>query len=138
MKKEKEQKTCPVCFDDAKCKHQAKISSCKHKFCFDCIFYWGTKCKNVCPLCKQKFNTIVKVDCKTNEEKIFDIPDTDVFKVVEIPEEEDMTQLQYLCEICNHEILHDDQVISCDCENCLNLHDANEDQDIKYTHFTCA
>ena len=140
IQKEKAERTCPVCFDDANCKHQAKIACCKHKFCFDCIFYWGTKCKNVCPLCKKKYNTIVKVDYKTNAEKIFDIPDTDIFTLEQesFNTEEDSQAYAISCEICNQEIFQDEQVISCDCEKCLNLSDSHNEGDILYTHFTCA
>lgn len=41
-----------------------KLDTCTHVFCFDCIKDWSGV-TNECPLCKRRFNQIVKV--KWNE-----------------------------------------------------------------------
>ncbi|KAF1334881.1 Phd and ring finger domain-containing protein 1, partial [Globisporangium splendens] len=40
---------------------QGFLPSCEHKFHFECIVTWS-KVTNLCPLCKQKFNTVARVD----------------------------------------------------------------------------
>ena len=47
-----------------------QVGLLRHKFCFDCIFNWGTKEENLCPLCKQKFNSILKKDENGDSQKI--------------------------------------------------------------------
>lgn len=37
----------------------AKLDSCEHAFCFNCISEWS-KVTNKCPLCKERFDQITK------------------------------------------------------------------------------
>lgn len=41
-------------------KEMGKLDACTHVFCFDCIKDWSDV-TNECPLCKRRFNEIVKV-----------------------------------------------------------------------------
>lgn len=52
---------CSICYENIK--DQGKLDSCVHLFCFECIFKWS-KQANVCPICKQRFNAIEKVDVR--------------------------------------------------------------------------
>ncbi len=54
--------TCRICLEDLEKNNECKIECCSHRFCYDCIFNWSTKEENLCPLCKQKFNSILKKD----------------------------------------------------------------------------
>ena len=54
--------TCPICLDCPSSLHElATISSCTHKFCFECIGTWA-KTENRCPCCKARFRTIDRVE----------------------------------------------------------------------------
>ncbi|XP_052872757.1 E3 ubiquitin-protein ligase Topors-like [Anopheles cruzii] len=47
---------CAICL--GKCRQKAYANSCRHQFCFRCLLEWS-KVKPECPLCKQRFNSIV-------------------------------------------------------------------------------
>lgn len=49
---------CNVCFDKI---HTYGLINCGHIYCFNCISNWANQ-TNRCPLCKQKFNVIKKID----------------------------------------------------------------------------
>ena len=54
------------------------VLECGHKFCYPCIMDWS-KVNNHCPLCKMKFNQVIKIDKKQkiegqNGEKVGFIP----------------------------------------------------------------
>ncbi|XP_035910503.1 E3 ubiquitin-protein ligase Topors-like [Anopheles stephensi] len=54
---------CAICL--GKCRQRAFTNSCKHQFCFRCLLEWS-KVKPECPLCKQRFFSIVyykSMDC---------------------------------------------------------------------------
>uniref|UniRef100_A0A182M9Y0 E3 ubiquitin-protein ligase Topors n=1 Tax=Anopheles culicifacies TaxID=139723 RepID=A0A182M9Y0_9DIPT len=54
---------CAICL--GKCRQRAYTNSCKHQFCFRCLLEWS-KVKPECPLCKQRFFSIVyykSIDC---------------------------------------------------------------------------
>uniref|UniRef100_A0A182TIJ5 RING-type E3 ubiquitin transferase n=1 Tax=Anopheles melas TaxID=34690 RepID=A0A182TIJ5_9DIPT len=54
---------CAICL--GKCRQPAFANSCKHQFCFRCLLEWS-KVKPECPLCKQRFLSIVyykSIDC---------------------------------------------------------------------------
>uniref|UniRef100_K3WGG7 RING-type domain-containing protein n=1 Tax=Globisporangium ultimum (strain ATCC 200006 / CBS 805.95 / DAOM BR144) TaxID=431595 RepID=K3WGG7_GLOUD len=52
---------CCICQDIVELLAQGFLPSCEHKFHFECIVTWS-KVTNLCPLCKQKFNTVTRVD----------------------------------------------------------------------------
>jgi len=43
----------------------AKLNSCTHVFCFDCIKEWSIV-TNECPYCKQRFSEITKYNIEEN------------------------------------------------------------------------
>ncbi|XP_053674417.1 E3 ubiquitin-protein ligase Topors-like [Anopheles nili] len=62
---------CAICL--GKCRQRAYTNSCKHEFCFQCLLEWS-KVKPECPLCKQRFCSIVhhKTDGFVEELKLPD------------------------------------------------------------------
>jgi len=52
-----EKLTCCICFEPVKTR--GALNSCKHAFCFDCIYEWS-KASNTCPCCKLRFTSLVK------------------------------------------------------------------------------
>ena len=48
---------CAICMDSKQKEKIAKINSCDHTYCTDCIKSWS-KHSNTCPICKQEFNMI--------------------------------------------------------------------------------
>lgn len=50
---------CAVCLNNKQNDIIARIDSCSHTFCFDCILEWS-KVRSICPLCKQAFNIITR------------------------------------------------------------------------------
>ena len=60
---------------------EAKIESCTHIFCYDCIKQWSTQ-KNQCPNCRMWFNKILsKAEGCSN----FEV-ETEVPNIIEQPE----------------------------------------------------
>lgn len=53
-----EGEACGICLSD-EVKEQGKLDCCDHFFCFQCIMEWG-KVESKCPMCKQRFSTIVR------------------------------------------------------------------------------
>uniref|UniRef100_A0A182PNF2 RING-type E3 ubiquitin transferase n=1 Tax=Anopheles epiroticus TaxID=199890 RepID=A0A182PNF2_9DIPT len=54
---------CAICL--GKCRQPAFANTCNHQFCFRCLLEWS-KVKPECPLCKQRFLSIIyykSVDC---------------------------------------------------------------------------
>ena len=49
---------------------KANISCCDHSFCFECIEKWAKKYSNNCPVCKLKFNKIIRTDKTGKTEEI--------------------------------------------------------------------
>ncbi|ETN59232.1 hypothetical protein AND_009153 [Anopheles darlingi] len=47
---------CAICL--GKCRQKAFTNSCRHQFCFPCLLEWS-KVKPECPLCKQRFASIL-------------------------------------------------------------------------------
>ncbi|CAN6810756.1 unnamed protein product [Brassica oleracea] len=68
MAEEEEMDTCPICFKT--CVDVSHPSSCRHKFCLDCIKKWqSTKTSThvVCPMCKRESKALVyNYDCNTS------------------------------------------------------------------------
>lgn len=54
---DKEEEKCPICL--TKITYKTGINSCKHYFCFRCIYKW-TKEKNKCPLCRKTYRKFLK------------------------------------------------------------------------------
>ncbi|OWZ17617.1 hypothetical protein PHMEG_0008428 [Phytophthora megakarya] len=52
---------CCICQDVVDILKQGHLSSCDHRFHFDCIVAWA-KVTNLCPLCKTKFNAVTRQD----------------------------------------------------------------------------
>jgi hypothetical protein len=59
MPEERKKETCTICIEDIDHAKEARIDGCAHKFCFECIHSWASKCENTCPNCKVKFKKIV-------------------------------------------------------------------------------
>ncbi len=51
--------TCSICYDAVQIR--GKLNCCDHLFCFGCIETWS-KDSNACPLCKNKFRSVTKVE----------------------------------------------------------------------------
>ena len=79
MSEKQKKDTCTICIDEITPKKEAKIDSCSHKFCFECIQSWALKSENSCPNCKKKFHkiiykndnydeTILNINNKSNDE----------------------------------------------------------------------
>lgn len=49
--------SCPICLDTVKKTELAKINSCTHIFCNECIVEWSSR-SNTCPVCRSRFNSI--------------------------------------------------------------------------------
>ena len=82
---------CPICIEQIK--FESRLENCIHKFCFECIHCWATQSKNLCPMCKQKFNKIIKMKDDMTGEEIIEVDDLDVDAVEE--------QENLNCRICN-------------------------------------
>ncbi|ETI48148.1 hypothetical protein F443_07775 [Phytophthora nicotianae P1569] len=54
---------CCICQDVVDILKQGHLSSCDHRFHFDCIIAWA-KVTNLCPLCKTKFNSVTRQDAQ--------------------------------------------------------------------------
>jgi hypothetical protein len=54
---------CCICMCDVDPPDLAHINGCDHKFCFGCIEKWAER-ENSCPLCKQRFTKIDRVNKK--------------------------------------------------------------------------
>jgi len=55
---------CAICLD--KISVRGVLDSCQHDFCYDCIYKWSAS-SNTCPLCKNRFNSISKVQPPSNK-----------------------------------------------------------------------
>ena len=66
----KKKETCTICIEEIKYVTEARIDSCDHKFCFECIKAWADKCENSCPNCKKKFKVIIVRDVLENDLEI--------------------------------------------------------------------
>lgn len=56
---------CCICLDSIGNNDRVRITSCRHKFHYSCIKEWSKK-ENTCPLCKRRFNFIVRNRVKEN------------------------------------------------------------------------
>ncbi|KAG3119591.1 hypothetical protein PI124_g2256 [Phytophthora idaei] len=54
---------CCICQDVVDILKQGHLSSCDHRFHYDCIVAWA-KVTNLCPLCKTKFNSVTRQDAQ--------------------------------------------------------------------------
>ncbi len=68
-KTKKSHKTCCICLETISKKKEARITSCRHRYCKTCIRKWS-KIDNRCPQCKRRFNWIIGVQNK-RKEKVF-------------------------------------------------------------------
>ena len=59
-------KTCCICIETIKPEKEARITSCRHRYCKKCIRKWS-KVNNRCPQCKRRFNWIIDVKRKKKE-----------------------------------------------------------------------
>ncbi|KAG7393974.1 hypothetical protein PHYPSEUDO_000151 [Phytophthora pseudosyringae] len=57
---------CCICQDVVDALKQGHLSSCDHRFHFDCIVAWA-KVTNLCPLCKTKFTAVTRQDAQGAE-----------------------------------------------------------------------
>ncbi|MCL7025740.1 hypothetical protein MKW94_004809 [Papaver nudicaule] len=76
---ESEDNICGICFSEEDGKSiKGSIDSCNHYFCFVCIMEWS-KCESRCPLCKQRFNTIIRPpkDELFINQRVVDVPTRD-------------------------------------------------------------
>jgi hypothetical protein len=59
---------CVICLGCIPKGDYAKLNSCSHHFCFNCINEWSKNC-SACPLCKKKFTQITHYNKKGKIEK---------------------------------------------------------------------
>ncbi|GMI62309.1 hypothetical protein ScalyP_jg5323 [Parmales sp. scaly parma] len=55
---------CSVCMEPPPPLELTKLNNCPHLFCFDCIDSWAKE-ENTCPLCKERFTTLTRVNKKS-------------------------------------------------------------------------
>ena len=65
-KTKKSSKTCCICLDTISIRKEARITSCRHRYCKKCIRKWS-RIDNRCPQCKRRFNWIIGVQNKRKE-----------------------------------------------------------------------
>lgn len=65
-KTKKSSKTCCICLDTITIRKEARITSCRHRYCKKCIRKWS-RIDNRCPQCKRRFNWIIGVKDKRKE-----------------------------------------------------------------------
>ena len=58
-----QEERCPICLGWTK--SATRPSNCNHIFCNFCLKEWN-KQSNKCPVCRQKFKRLIKVDISTN------------------------------------------------------------------------
>jgi len=63
-----EQEACCICLTPPLPGDVASVNGCDHVFCFDCIEKWAER-ENTCPLCKQRFTKIDRVNKKKRRTK---------------------------------------------------------------------
>ena len=111
-KQEENSKICPICICETNIIN-AKINSCGHIFCFDCLFEWS-KITNKCPLCKSEFNYIKKMSGKNFLQKIKIKKKEQIIEEEEIDEE--LANAENFCYKCREET-HANFLLVCD--NCV-------------------
>mmetsp|Transcript_17683 Transcript_17683/g.50914 ORF Transcript_17683/g.50914 Transcript_17683/m.50914 type:complete len:328 (+) Transcript_17683:167-1150(+) len=60
--------SCCICMCDVKLDDLSCINGCDHRFCFECIEKWSER-ENSCPLCKNRFTKIDRVNKKKKHGK---------------------------------------------------------------------
>lgn len=50
---------CCICLDSIASNDRTRITSCRHRFHYSCIKKWSKR-ENSCPLCKRRFNWIIR------------------------------------------------------------------------------
>jgi len=68
LKVPSEQEPCCICLTPPLPVDLASVNGCDHVYCFDCIEKWGER-ENSCPLCKQRFTKIDRVNKKPRRTK---------------------------------------------------------------------
>ncbi len=63
-----ETEICGICLD--KISSEAKLDSCIHKFCYECIQKWS-ETANVCPMCTTKFHRLTKTQVRDKNNSYF-------------------------------------------------------------------
>jgi hypothetical protein len=53
-------KTCCICIDSIDRRHEARITSCRHRYHYKCIKKWSHR-DNTCPQCRRHFNWIIRI-----------------------------------------------------------------------------
>jgi len=53
-------KSCCICIESIDRRHEARITSCRHRYHYKCIKEWSQE-KNTCPQCRRHFNWIVRI-----------------------------------------------------------------------------
>lgn len=56
---------CPVCWMENPA-YTGMIDGCEHKFCYDCIYRWAESSAKTCPVCRNGFVEVLKVDENNN------------------------------------------------------------------------
>ena len=65
-RKKKFKKDCCICLTDIQVENEARITSCRHRYHYDCIKQWSYK-ENSCPQCRRRFNWIIRIGSKRKE-----------------------------------------------------------------------
>ncbi len=96
-----DKKFCSICYSDLNF-IVARIDSCSHEFCFECLWEWS-KVTNSCPLCKEEFLKITKMDSNGGTETL-----SITAKKAQFDDEEDSEDLivanaDNFCYCCRHE-----------------------------------
>ncbi|KAK7392062.1 hypothetical protein VNO78_20489 [Psophocarpus tetragonolobus] len=81
LKSEMGKQVCGICLsEENKRKVRGVLNCCTHFFCFACIMEWA-KVESRCPLCKQRFKTIVKrtrsMTGIDSREMVYQVPERD-------------------------------------------------------------
>ena len=62
LSQKKALETCTICFDEIQVEVEARLDSCEHIYCKDCIDKWVDEVENSCPQCKQRVTKITTKD----------------------------------------------------------------------------
>ena len=58
MTEVEQQKICTICFEPIIKAKEAKLDSCTHTYCINCIQRWVSDVENTCPQCKKSVNQL--------------------------------------------------------------------------------
>ena len=62
LTEKKQEQTCVICLEEPTAENLAKLDSCLHIYCYECIRHWVDSSESKCPLCKADIGKITYKD----------------------------------------------------------------------------